>query len=59
MSAPADPLYTCSECGHVCRLSEMEADCTASGVDEAWSNWICPKCRTWHGDPAKPDSGWR
>jgi len=38
--------YKCPECGWVGTESEMEADCM--GIeDEAWSNWICPQCKTW------------
>jgi predicted RNA-binding Zn-ribbon protein involved in translation (DUF1610 family) len=47
--------YRCEKCGHVCTEREMVSDSIATNEDEVWSNWICPKCGTWH--PAL-DDGW-
>jgi len=39
--------YKCPECGHICTENQM----LANGTDgEAWSNWICPKCKYWQID---------
>jgi len=46
--------YQCKNCGHVCTVNDMDAN--AGGADpEAYSNWICPKCGTWH---ESLESGW-
>lgn len=42
--------YRCEDCGFVCAEEDMESDMLwGEGMeDEAWSNHICPKCKTWH-----------
>ena len=36
-----------AQCGWVGTEDEMGADACQMGDDEAWSNWICPKCGAW------------
>jgi len=48
-------LYKCDECGHECRTEDMGADACFNGVDEDWSNWICPICQQW---PQSLEDGW-
>lgn len=46
--------YKCPECNWIGTEDDMEADYMTyydeDGIydDEAWSNWICPSCNTWH-----------
>lgn len=53
------PQYTCKECGNVCTKEKMDADAFSYEDDgyeeEAWSNWICPKCHNW---PISLEDGW-
>lgn len=42
--------YRCKECGKISTEDEMLADYYPADDGEAWSNWICPKCKIW-GDP--------
>ena len=39
--------YDDEQCGWVGTEDEMGADAAQMGDDEAWSNWICPKCGEW------------
>lgn len=50
MSQP-DIRYKCQKCGHACTETEMDADATTGPDDEQWSNWICPRCKTWGNAP--------
>lgn len=42
-----DTVLECEECHAKIRPSELRADATDDGVDEAWSNCICPRCGAW------------
>ena len=44
-----DAHFRCPDCKWVGTIDEMGADYTLDG--EAYCNYVCPKCGTWHHSP--------
>lgn len=46
MEQEQEQKYRCPDprCGWVGTEDDMDAE----DIDDAWSNWICPRCRGWH-----------